>query len=50
MTTEVKEQPAKRPYVAPVLERIELAVNTQAGAIAGVADGGATSTSFKAGS
>jgi hypothetical protein len=31
MTTEVKEQPAKRPYVEPVFERIELAVNTQAG-------------------
>ncbi len=31
MTTEVKEQPAKRPYVEPVFERIELAVNTQLG-------------------
>jgi hypothetical protein len=37
MTTEVK-LPTKRPYVAPVLERIELAVNTQAGG-AGVTDG-----------
>jgi hypothetical protein len=38
MTTEVKEQPAKRPYVEPVFEQIELAVNTQAGAL-GLIDG-----------
>jgi hypothetical protein len=30
MTTEVK-LPSKRPYVAPVLERIELSVDTKSG-------------------
>jgi hypothetical protein len=40
MRTEVTI-PAKRPYVAPVLERIDLAVNTQAGG-ANVTDGPTT--------
>lgn len=48
MTTEPK-LPAKRPYIAPVLERIALSVDTQDGGI-GVDDGGPSGNSSKDGS